>query len=259
MNDVEAVLKGERDWAVVVGDSLTVLPTLAAGSFDAVVTDPPYNIGTPQRITDVRAADKRLVGGDFGVFDEGAVKPSEWMPLCRRLLNPGGALLSFYGSRSMGELLSADAGFEVIQDFHWCKSNPPCPMRGVGFSWGVESGYAFRRKGERHRYNKAAGMSPNWVVVPICGGDERTPHPTQKPEAVMAWLVKHWTFPGDLVLDQFGGAGTTAVACVRAGRRCIAVEKRPDYAALARERLEAGTVGGPLFAAPQPTLFGDAP
>lgn len=49
--------------------------------------------------------------------------------------------------------------------------------------------------------------------------------------------------PGGLVLDPFGGAGTTALAALRLGRRCALIELNPDYAAIARRRIEADWAG----------------
>lgn len=54
-------------------------------------------------------------------------------------------------------------------------------------------------------------------------------HPTQKPVRVMQWCVERNTSIGQTVLDPFGGSMTTAVACIRAGRRCIAIEREPKY------------------------------
>lgn len=64
-------------------------------------------------------------------------------------------------------------------------------------------------------------------------------HPTQKPLALLEWLVRTYTHPGDLVLDPFSGSGTTALACLRTGRRCIAVERDPVMFARSAARLEA--------------------
>lgn len=64
-------------------------------------------------------------------------------------------------------------------------------------------------------------------------------HPTQKPLALLEWLVKTYTRPGDLVIDPFAGSGTTALACLRTGRRCVAVEADKTYLAKAAERLHS--------------------
>lgn len=70
-------------------------------------------------------------------------------------------------------------------------------------------------------------------------------HPTVKPVALMRWLVRLVTQPGDLVLDPFTGSGTTGVACTLEGRRFIGVEREAEYAEIARRRI----------ASAQPSLF----
>jgi site-specific DNA-methyltransferase (adenine-specific) len=74
----------------------------------------------------------------------------------------------------------------------------------------------------------------------------RNPHPTVKPVALMRWLVKLVTQPGDLVLDPFAGSGTTGMACVLEGREFIGIEREPEYAAIAERRIANAL--GPLFA-----------
>lgn len=62
-------------------------------------------------------------------------------------------------------------------------------------------------------------------------------HPTVKPVALMRWLIRLITEPGDIVLDPFGGSGTTGVAALLEGRRVILVERDPAFAAICRARL----------------------
>ena len=64
-------------------------------------------------------------------------------------------------------------------------------------------------------------------------------HPTVKSVALMRWLIRLVTKPGDVVLDPFGGSGTTGVAALLEGRRVILVEREPQYAAIARARCAA--------------------
>lgn len=67
---------------------------------------------------------------------------------------------------------------------------------------------------------------------------ERGLHPTQKPVALMEYLIRTYTNEGDTVLDNCMGSGTTGVACVNTGRRFIGFEKDPGYFAIASERIE---------------------
>ena len=66
----------------------------------------------------------------------------------------------------------------------------------------------------------------------------RTAHPTQKPVALMEYLIKTYTDEGDTVLDFTMGSGTTGVACVNTGRNFIGIELDPDYFAVAEKRIK---------------------
>lgn len=64
-----------------------------------------------------------------------------------------------------------------------------------------------------------------------------TVHPTQKPVALLEYLVKTYTNPGDLVLDNCMGSGSTGVACVNTGRRFIGMELDKGYFDIAQKRI----------------------
>lgn len=64
-------------------------------------------------------------------------------------------------------------------------------------------------------------------------------HPTQKPVALMEYLINTYTNEGEIVLDFAIGSGTTAVACKRLDRYYIGFEINPEYCKIAKERLEA--------------------
>ena len=66
---------------------------------------------------------------------------------------------------------------------------------------------------------------------------ERGLHPTQKPVALMEYLVRTYTNEGATVLDNCFGSGTTGVACVNTGRRFIGMELLPEYFDIACERI----------------------
>lgn len=66
-------------------------------------------------------------------------------------------------------------------------------------------------------------------------GDRR--HPTQKPVALCEYLIKTYTNPGETVLDNCMGSGTTAVACIRTGRNYIGFELNEEYHAIATQRI----------------------
>lgn len=66
-------------------------------------------------------------------------------------------------------------------------------------------------------------------------------HPTQKPVALMEFLVKTHSNPGDLVLDNCMGSGTTGVACAKTGRDFVGIEISPEYFCIAKERIDKET------------------
>ena len=71
-------------------------------------------------------------------------------------------------------------------------------------------------------------------------------HPTVKPTALMAYLVRLVTPPGGLVLDPFTGSGSTGKAAVREGFRFVGCELSPEYAAIAEARIADELCGGLL-------------
>ena len=62
-------------------------------------------------------------------------------------------------------------------------------------------------------------------------------HPTQKPVALMEYFIRTYTNPGDVVLDNCMGSGTTGVACGTTGRRFIGIENSPEYFSIAERRI----------------------
>ena len=63
-------------------------------------------------------------------------------------------------------------------------------------------------------------------------------HPTQKPIALMEYLIKTYTNEGETVLDNCMGSGTTGVACKNLGRKFIGIEQDPNYFEIAKNRIE---------------------
>ncbi len=78
------------------------------------------------------------------------------------------------------------------------------------------------------------------TILPIKADNklEHGLHPTQKPVALMEYLIKTYTNPGDTVLDNCMGSGTTGVAAVRNGRFFIGMELDPGYFQIAQNRIQ---------------------
>ena len=63
-------------------------------------------------------------------------------------------------------------------------------------------------------------------------------HPTQKPVALLEYLIKTYTLEGETVLDNCMGSGSTGVACINTGRNFIGIEKEEKYFEIAKSRIE---------------------
>jgi predicted RNA methylase len=68
------------------------------------------------------------------------------------------------------------------------------------------------------------------------GGADNT-HPTVKPTELMRWLIRLVTPPGGIILDPFGGSGSTGLAARAENARCILIEREPEYLEIIRQRL----------------------
>ena len=75
-------------------------------------------------------------------------------------------------------------------------------------------------------------------------------HPTQKPVGLFEYLIRTHSNPGDLVLDNTAGSGTTAIAAENAGRNWICIERDPEYATKAIERIQRHIEVEPTYPTP---------
>lgn len=63
-------------------------------------------------------------------------------------------------------------------------------------------------------------------------------HPTQKPVALFSYLIKTYSNPGDLILDNAAGSCTTAIAAIETGRNWLCIEQKAEYVEIGRKRVE---------------------
>lgn len=87
---------------------------------------------------------------------------------------------------------------------------------------------------------RLTGSSNVWtdITIPFWSMPENTPHPTQKPEKLLARIILASSNPGDVILDPFGGSGTTAVVARKLNRRYIMTEIDREHCYYAAHRLE---------------------
>ena len=177
------------------------------------------------------------VDDDWDKFDSLATYDEftrAWLGEARRILKDDGTIWvigSYHNIFRVGALLQ-DAGFWILNDIVWRKSNPMPNFRGTRFTNAHET-LIWCAKDEKARYtfnyramkalNDDLQMRSDWVL-PICAGAERVKdddghkaHPTQKPEALLYRILLACTKPGDVVLDPFFGTGTTGAVARRLG------------------------------------------
>ncbi len=84
------------------------------------------------------------------------------------------------------------------------------------------------------------------VTIPFWSMPENTPHPTQKPEKLLAKLILASSREGDVVFDPFAGVGTAAVVAKKLNRRFVVVEIDKEYCLYAQKRLDSAEVDGEI-------------
>ena len=100
---------------------------------------------------------------------------------------------------------------------------------------GNATGKITQTESGKYRQTKT-GYPRNVIEFPSMSG---TVHPTQKPVALMEYLILTYTNEGDTVLDNCMGSGTTGVACANTGRKFIGIERDPEYFDIAKQRIES--------------------
>jgi modification methylase len=246
----------DRD-RVLEGDCVQAMAELPEGSVDLVFADPPYNLQLAGEL--LRPNNTRVDGvddawdrfDDFRSYDDFT---HLWLSAARRLMKDDATLWvigSYHNIFRVGAALQ-DLGFWILNDVIWRKTNPMPNFRGRRFTNAHET-LIWAAKSETTKYtfnydamkalNDDLQMRSDWLL-PICTGGERLrddegrkAHSTQKPEALLYRVILAASQTGDLVLDPFLGSGTTAAVAKRLRRRFIGIERDPDYAALARDRL----------------------
>ena len=82
-----------------------------------------------------------------------------------------------------------------------------------------------------------------WHTIVSPTGKEKTGYATQKPEGILRRIVQASSNEGELVLDFFGGSGTTAFVAMQLGRRFITVDKNPEAIEVMKKRIGEGLLG----------------
>jgi site-specific DNA-methyltransferase (adenine-specific) len=97
------------------------------------------------------------------------------------------------------------------------------------------------------RYKSSKYYPRSIITALACHNMSGKVHPTQKPVALMEYLIKTYTNEGETVLDFTMGSGTTGVACVNLNRQFIGIEKDDKYFEIAKKRIKEAEDACGLF------------
>lgn len=238
-----------------LGDCFDVMATLPAGGVDMVLNDPPY--GTTQNKWDAVIPFEPMWAAYWRLCS-GACVLTGAMPFSAAVVmsqpkNFRHALV-FEKTQATGHLNANRAPLRKHEDvlvfsekgFTFNPQKEPKPkkdqrptIRGSQTtSYGSFNPLAVRTDAVDVKFPTSVlrfNTSPT-------GGDKGL-HPTQKPVALFEYLIRTYTNPGELVLDNTAGSGTTAIAAIQSGRRWICIERDPTYFAAAIARVYDAEAG----------------
>ena len=200
------------------GDCRELLPLI--GAVDLVLTDPPYGVDFDTDFT-------RFTGGVAAPTGSHAAVHGDAEPF-----DP--ALLSGYKRRIM---FGANCYSDALGRGSWIVWDKRAP----GGSKNVMS------DGEVAWYSQGHGVyiwSHTWDGFNRASERGTAYHPTQKPVALMRWVLERWSKPGELILDPFMGSGPVARASRDLGRRYIGIEIEERYCEIAAKRLAQAVLPG---------------
>lgn len=219
-----------EDDAVTIyhGDALEILPTIPAGSVDAVITDPPYIIGA------VSAGNMASKAGGWQDMMNSAMWFAAWYREVDRLLRSSGVFWTFCNWRSLPVVMRAafDARMPITSCAVWDKL-----WIGPGGSQGLRPSYEMVALLCQQGFSVPDRGVPDVIPWKV-GSYKESGHPAEKPLGLLSRLISISALePGALVVDPFLGSGTTLRAAKDAGLRAIGVEGDERYCEIAARRM----------------------
>lgn len=219
------------------GETLVSLPD---GSFDAVITDPPYGerTHTMARSSSQHApAGGRALSGSaakFGSLTEEQV--GLYLAECGRI-SRGWVVATIDYHHAFAFESNPPEGLRLLRIGVWLKRNPMPMLSGDRPAQGWEA-IAYLHRADRKPSWNGGGSAGNFYT----NTEQSIGHPTAKPLGIVSQFVRWFTPPRGTVLDPFAGSGTTLVAAKAEGRRAVGIEIDRTYCDLAVSRLAQGAL-----------------
>jgi len=223
---------------LMCGDSTSVsdMGKLCAGQLvDLLLTDPPYNVayegGTKEKLT----IQNDSMGDDqFRQFLRDAFVTAD------TVIKPGSVFYIWHADTEAYAFRGAciDAGWKVRQCLIWKKSS--MVMGRQDYHWKHEPCLYGWKDGAGHLW---ASDRKQTTILEFDKPNRNGEHPTMKPVALFEYQMLNNTKGGDLVLDSFGGSGTTLIAAEKNGRTALLMELDPRYCDVIIKRWQDFTGG----------------
>jgi DNA modification methylase len=221
---------------LLCGDSTNLdhIATLMNGYLaDLVVTDPPYNVAYEGKTKDkLTIANDAMKDGDFYRFLLDAYAGMF------AFAKDGAGLYVFHADSEGMNFRKAmlDAGFKLAQCCIWLKQS--LVLGRQDYHWQHEPVlYGWKPTGS-HRWYADRKQTTVWRFDRPSRNDI---HPTMKPVELMSYPISNSSRGGDIVLDLFGGSGSTLIACQKLGRHARLMELDPRYVDVIVQRWQTFT------------------
>lgn len=218
-------------------DKETVELLMNDNKADMVFTDPPYGVSYDGGVihgNKINTDHKRemLKNDDIDIY-------GKFIPLLNEVIEDG-AIYIFYAIVNTYELLKPlkDNGIELNSIIVWNKINTGYADMNSNYKNKYEPCFYGKRKGRKLNF---VGATNECTVWDIEKDRNNTLHPTQKPIALPARAIKNSSKKGEIVLDLFGGSGSTLIACEQLDRTCYMMELDPRYCDVIIKRWETFT------------------
>lgn len=234
--------------SLIHGDCLEEMPKIKDGSIDMVLCDPPYGITACKWDSVIPLAPmwqelKRLIK------PSGAIVMTSSQPFTTTLIHSNMKMFRYcwvwVKSNSVGHLNAYKMPMKNIEDIAVFYEKPPSyfPQLREKKAENIRPPTTKRKKSSCYgKHDKQSERKipdnktlPNQVLR--FNSCQENLHPTQKPVALMEYLIKTYTNKGDVILDFAAGSLTTGIACVNLGRSFIGIEKDEEYYKTGKERI----------------------
>ena len=199
---------------------------VGTGEADMWLTDPPYNVAY-EGSNGLTIKNDSMEDVKFREFLRSA------FGLAEKALKPGASFYIFHADSEGYNFRGAchDVGLRVRECLVWKKN--ALVLGRQDYQWIHEPCLYGWKDGEAHNWY---GDRAQTTVMEFNKPKKNDVHPTMKPTEMLCYLLKNSTKKGDIVLDTFGGSGSTLIACEQLGRKCRTMELDPKYCDVIRKR-----------------------